>query len=877
MELVSSFDPSAPRERRRTPAADASLHFALPKGGPAVRRGEPVRLGVPFARGACRSVSQLTLENASGPVPLQARALDRWADGSVRWALLDYCADVHVGRHHGYVVGIGPRMEPDAVVRVMSVGAAVHVDTGRARFTIAPNGAIPFAAVRVGGAPALDVWNSGLFAEDERGRRLTPTLERVRVEDAGPIRAVVCSEGRLASYGGNSVIEFTCRVHFTAGSATVRIDLTLRNPNRAFHPGGIWELGDPGSVYLRDVALTFACAEGAEPSRIRCSPERDAPFQDYEAPFELYQESSGGTNWRSRAHVNRNGVVPHERQGYVLRAGQHDAVGLRATPIVALEGTRTFLGLAVPSFWENFPAAIESDGRSATFRVWPRQYPDVHELQGGEQKTFTCYVAVAQDAVTDEPLAWCRAPLFASVRPDIYSESGAVPYLLPEDEDPYREYVALAHEALDGADSFARKREAFDEYGWRHYGDLPADHESALLAPGEPPFVSHYNNQYDAVFGFGCHFMRTRDPRWWLLMDELAAHVADIDIYHTDRDRAAYNHGLFWHTGHYVDAGASTHRSFPNAEGVSGGGPSAEQNYTSGLLLHYFLTGDARSRAAVIELAEWVIAMDDGRRSPFRWMAFGDTGLASATYSPLYHGPGRGAGHSINALIDGHRVTGDARFLEKAEQLIRRCIHPEDDIDQLELLDAERRWSYTAFLQALGKYLDYKGDRGEIDESFAYARASLLRYAHWMAVHEYPYLDKPEILEYPTETWAAQDIRKSVVLDLAAKYGEATDWARFRERSEFFYRTALETLRGMRTRTLSRPLVLLLSYGFVRGHERVMPSIGTASVEPVALPPRQSAFVPQKMRAVRRVRWVTAAAALLMAPLAAVFRWSWRS
>jgi hypothetical protein len=364
--------------------------------------------------------------------------------------------------------------------------------------------------------------------------------------------------------------------------------------------------------------------------------------------------------------------------------------------------------------------------------------------------------------------------------------------------------------------------------------------------------------------------MRTRDARWWQLMDELAAHVVDIDIYHTDRDRAAYNHGLFWHTFHYTDAGASTHRGYPSAKHVCGGGPSGEQNYTSGLMLHHFLTGDPRSRAAVIELAGWVIAMDDGRRSPFRWMDRGPTGLASATHSPLYHGPGRGAGHSINALLDAHRLTSEPRFLHKAEELIRRCIHPDDDIEALNLLDAERRWSYTAFLQALGKFLDYKAERGERDAMYAYARASLLHYAQWMTRHEYPYLDKPEILEFPTETWAAQDIRKSLVLDLAAKYADAADWATFRDRSDFFYRTALKTLERLPTRTLSRPLVLLLSYGFVRGHERLAPSREAAAAarpEPVRL---EAPFVPQKERVMRRVRWLTAAAGAVMLGLAAL-------
>ena len=67
------------------------------------------------------------------------------------------------------------------------------------------------------------------------------------------------------------------------------------------------------------------------------------------------------------------------------------------------------------------------------------------------------------------------------------------------------------------------------------------------------------------------------------------------------------------------------------------------------------------------------------------------------------------------------------------------------------------------FLQALGRWLGEKVERGELDNVRVRAAESLLHYARWMAVHEYPYLDKPEKLEFPTETWAAQDIRKSDV------------------------------------------------------------------------------------------------------------------
>ena len=41
-----------------------------------------------------------------------------------------------------------------------------------------------------------------------------------------------------------------------------------------------------------------------------------------------------------------------------------------------------------------------------------------------------------------------------------------------------------------------------------------------------------------------------------------------------------------------------------------------------------------------------------------------------------------------------------------------------------------------------------------------------------MASNEYHYLDKPDILEFPNETWTGQDLRKVCVLNFAAQYEE---------------------------------------------------------------------------------------------------------
>merc|ERR1712000_180129 len=122
-----------------------------------------------------------------------------------------------------------------------------------------------------------------------------------------------------------------------------------------------------------------------------------------------------------------------------------------------------------------------------------------------------------------------------------------------------------------------------------------------------------------AIYGFARQFARTGDTRWFELMDDLARHVTDIDIYHTEEDRAEYHGGLFWHTDHYLDAHTATHRTFTryndtsSTPGQTGGGPASEHCYTTGLLYHYYLTGTEASRDAVLELAHWMIATHEGQ------------------------------------------------------------------------------------------------------------------------------------------------------------------------------------------------------------------------------------------------------------------------
>lgn len=224
--------------------------------------------------------------------------------------------------------------------------------------------------------------------------------------------------------------------------------------------------------------------------------------------------------------------------------------------------------------------------------------------------------------------------------------------------------------------------------------------------------------------------------------------------------------------------------------------------------------------------------MDDGSRSALGLIEQGPTGLASKTVSDDYHKVGRGAANSINALVDAYQLTEDRAYLDQAESLIRRCVHPDDDIDALGLDAPEYRWSYLVFLQVLGKYLHFKRRSCETDYMFQYARASLIHYARWMMRHEVPYRDVLYKVLLPTETWPAHDVRKSHVLNLASDFSGLDETIALRAKARYFFDRCIADLLSFETAYLTRPMVILCTSGHSQAHydrdplPTVVPAIG---------------------------------------------------
>jgi hypothetical protein len=794
-------------------------------------------VGVPFPKGALSQEKCLTLFDPEwSATALQTSPLAHWSDGSIKWLLLDFVARS---------LAEGPNRWSLRSESAAGTGTSrLRIEETPKRFTV-DTGAETFALDKRQG-----LRDTRILLTDDRGNLRTPRFAQTVLEAAGPVRATVRLDGE---FRGRAPCRIRARLCFFAGTGLVRIRLTIHNPRRAQHRGGLWDLGDPGSILFRDLTLE-ATLPGAAAIHWKAEPGEGLQAGDA-SPLEIFQASSGGENWCSRNHVNRHGQVPCPFRGYRIRKDGKEWKGLRASPVVSVEGPTCAVAAAVPEFWEQFPKAVEADDQGLRVRLFPAQYGDLFELQGGEQKTHTVWLHFGKTGGR-AALDWVQRAAVVHCTPEWYSESGALGNLPPaEPGSPLETYL---QGAVEGSNSLLARREIIDEYGWRNYGEVYADHENAYYE-GDKPVISHFNNQYDMVYGTLLRYFRTGDCRWFGLLDPLARHVMDIDIYHTTQDKAAYNGGLFWLTDHYKDAHTCTHRTYSRANrevgsGSYGGGPSSSHNFAAGLLYYYYHTGDPNARDSVLGLANWVVAMDDGTRTVLGVVEDGPTGFASAT--PIWHfqGPDRGAGLSIRVLLDAWTLAGQRVYLDKAEELIRRCIHPEDDVESYQLLDIETHWGYTVFLSSLAHYLDVKAEASELDFMYAYGRASLLHYASWMLANEVPYLLCPEKLQYPTETWAAQEFRKANVLRHAAAHAEEPLRSRFLRRGHELADRAWTDLGRFETRAAARALAIVIVEGTHDSFYRYR-----------AIPPaprgeagfdfgQPAAFVPQRQRVRAQLR-----------------------
>ena len=767
---------------------------------------QPVCLGVPFPRGVLASVDELSLlDEADNPVLSQADSMVLWPDGSVRWAKVQF-----------YGANDGAKLKQYRLVKDCTHHAIEPVSSPVAVKLDCVDGSMRFALPNTG--HALEI-----VLQDAQSQNYSCVDCTLSMQQTGSVVSI--AELNASFKQNRHSIRLTVRIEYFAQMDAYRFTSTVHNPKAAGHENALWDLGDQSSLSIKEFGISIKHFEQNSPSSNAFKLSRDSEWAlAAGGEFSLLQASSGSENWNHPNHVNADGEVDLAFRGYRWQTAGESGEGLRAEPVLRSRFEGFDWLLAVEDFWQNFPIAVESDNAGLAFKAMANSGAYVHELQGGERKTYRMWLV--QAANEDVDLSFIDAPLNARLEPEYIAATRATDAFALQGE-PLDRIIALG---IDAEHGFAAKRDLIDEYGWRNFGDIVADHESHYLDDGKF-FVSHYNNQYDPLYGLLRQYLIRGDGQWLSLANQLARHVSDIDIYHTQQDRAEYNHGLFWHTDHYLDAYSATHRTYSrhqlvDGEVTGGGGPGDQHCYSRGLAWHYLLTGDATSAGEVTGLAAWVEAFIDGDGGVLstlhHWRERTQYGklLGDEVFKQNRYSMDRGTGNFVNALLDSYLVTADVSYLAKAAYVIENTFSAADDIAQRQFHDVEHTWFYTVFLQSVIRYIEISAcDFPAQPERYAFSFAALLHYADWMTTNERPAMESPDALDFPNETWDAQEIRKAFILFyVAGCLPDDAHASALKQSAQDFYSHVLDVIGGSDCGHYSRILAILMQnhglYGY---------------------------------------------------------------
>ncbi len=626
----------------RAGAAPLAVPLTVNEPADVARRAFPATASVPLLRGPVHDPAAVWLAAPDGrPAPLQARALERWPDGSVRWLLLDFLADVPAGGHATYTLRDGkpPAAGSPARIRMQARDGARVIDAGPLHATIPDGGEVLWSELVVGdhrlGAlplPALVVDGSPAGP---------PVPDRMRIETDGPVRTELLLTGRYPAG-----ITYEMRVAFFAGQPLVRVEHTITS------------VVDQPYLPVRSLALAVerpfqSAALGLDGSR--------RVFSTLERPHALRQTEAASTVLDDTS-TGRHG------DGWARASGD----GLAVT-------------LVTPYFWQEYPKAFTVTADRLSLDLLAGASAPV-QFGSGAAKTHEVWLVVEPAATAHDAAALARAlntPLVALPPAAWIAASRALPQALAPDSPAardfltrlsaayarYRAHVATEHwddGPIDACDGRPLQHPRVGFYGVLNWGDW--------RFPGFRPRThgceSWGNLEYDLPQVLALAYASTGSRDFFDGLVPAARHYRDIDVIHHAPGHPEWvgmNHPHKWH-----------HFSFETAERIDLG-----HTWTEGLVTYYRLTGEVRALEAARGIADalvWRVAKAHNPRQ-FGWPMIAIAGVYDATGEARYRDalrdyasaamdafrptPAAGdwkMGILADGLADAHAATGDDRI-----------------------------------------------------------------------------------------------------------------------------------------------------------------------------------------------------------------------
>ncbi|HEU5134005.1 MAG TPA: hypothetical protein VFU13_02575 [Steroidobacteraceae bacterium] len=559
-----------------------------------------VTWGTPWPRGKQHETKNFALRGADQKLqPLQSWPLAWWPDGSLKWTA-HALPPGETSVNGPFEVVARPTAARLAVnVSVKETGSAIEVDTGKFVCRIPRTGSKIIEAITRGGREALRDGKLVLLRQDRaassgdaqlRQETFESALEKVTVEQRGPVRTVIKLEGKHSN-GTRQWLPFTLRLYFYAGAENLRVLHTI-----------VFD-GDESQDFIRGLGLRFSAplTDELHDRHVRFVGEQDGLFAEAVRGLTGLRRDPGATARKAQVEGTPAGAISAvvtERLQYIPAFGDwtllqpnansftvrkrtaeghawlDSAQGHRASGLGYVGGPSGGVAFGIRNFWQSHPAQL--DIRSAqealttvTLWVWApdagsmdlRFYHDglgqdtyEKQLKGGLEITYEDYepgfgtpLGVAR---TSEMMLWIlpatpareriaaladalRTPAVMVPTPQTSLDSGVFghSFSLPSQSAP--EHAQL-EQRLDWMFDFYRGQQ--DQRGWYgfwNYGDVMHTydfdrHEWRYDIGG----FAWDNSELATDVWLWLYFLRTGRADTFRFAEAMTRHTGEVDVHH---------------------------------------------------------------------------------------------------------------------------------------------------------------------------------------------------------------------------------------------------------------------------------------------------------------------------------------------------------
>ncbi len=561
-----------------------------------------VTWGVPFKRGKVKTTDAFSLNTLEGnAIPLQTWPLAYWPDGSVKWL---GCAIVaNANQMNGLKLLPAESIGLQTNIEITETKSEILLNTGTLTCHISREGCNLIKEMIIDGKVVAEDGHlecsleKELFQDGFRIQRIedfTSEIEMVKIEQDGPVRAVIKIDGVHKSLQTEREwLPFTIRLYFYAGQSDVKMVHTV-----------IYN-GDEKVDFIKGLGIVFSVPmrEELQNRHVRFSGEGDGLWSEPIQPMigrgrrsvsygerqDISPDQFAGKRIPNRDELNERGnelldqwavwsdfrLVQSNANGFVIdkRTNKESCwlpagAGKRAGGLVFAGDIGGGLAIGVKDFWQSYPSSLEvmnAEEDKVQIKAWlwspdgplmdMRHYDTLDWGHGLDavyedvQPGFSTPNGIARTSVltlfptaelpgkqetANQSQMSSQPPLLVCTPEYLHSSGTFGIWSLPDRSTPFKK--ALEQRLEEYLEYYKISIEQHNWYGFWDYGDvMHSYHADRHVWRYDLGGMAWDNTELGTDIWLWYSFLRTGREDIFRMAEAMTRHTTEVDCYHLGR------------------------------------------------------------------------------------------------------------------------------------------------------------------------------------------------------------------------------------------------------------------------------------------------------------------------------------------------------